>query len=77
MRIVVNMYREGRKLLCVAGAAWSIFNTAGTWPRRARQQLYGSNDMDTGRPNLWSMALGLLVYPVYVVQVYSRLTYGY
>ncbi|DBA96365.1 TPA: hypothetical protein ACH3X3_002538 [Trebouxia sp. C0006] len=50
------------------GADWSIFNTAGTWPRRARARLYGSNDMATGRPSLLSMACGLLMYPVYVAQ---------
>ena len=51
------------------GAGWKVFNTAGTWPRRARAQLYGMNDMATGKPNLLSMAAGLLIYPVYVVQV--------
>lgn len=46
-----------------------MFNASGTWPRRARAQLYGRNDMVTGKPNLLSMAAGLLIYPVYVVQV--------
>jgi len=56
-----------------SGADWSIFNAPGTWPRRARARLYGSNDMATGRPSLMSMAFGLLVYPVYVAQVQLQL----
>ncbi len=57
----------------ISGADWSIFNTAGTWPRRARARLYGSNDMATGRPSLMYMACGLLMYPVYVAQVQQQL----
>ena len=56
-------------LVSGAGADWKIFNTAGSWPRQARAQLYGSNDMATGKPHALSMAAGLLVYPVYVIQV--------
>ena len=44
----------------------------GSWPRAARVQQYGLNDMATGRPSLVAMAAALLVYPVYVIQVQQR-----
>ncbi len=52
-----------------AGADWSIFNPASSWQRREVAQLYGCNDMGTGRPNFLYMAGEWLTYPVYVVQV--------
>jgi len=78
MSNAIRVYRTMHKAAlyshtCHSGADWSIFNTAGTWPRRARACLYGSNDMATGRPSLMSMACGLLMYPVYVAQVQQQL----
>lgn len=78
MSNAIHVYRAMHKAAlhspeCHSGADWSIFNTAGTWPRTARARLYGSNDMATGRPSLLSMACGLLMYPVYVAQVQQQL----
>ena len=39
-----------RKVPCAAGADWSIFNPPASWRRREVAQLYGDNDMQTGRP---------------------------
>ncbi len=58
-----------KKLLCAAGAEWSIFNPPASWQRREVAQLYGNNDMQTGRPNFPKMVGALLIYPLYVVQV--------
>lgn len=58
-----------RKLPCTAGADWSIFNPPASWQRREIAQLYGNNDMQTGRPNFPKMVGALLIYPLYVVQV--------
>ncbi len=57
------------KLRCAAGADWSIFNPPASWQRREVAQLYGNNDMQTGRPNFSKMVGALLIYPLYVVQV--------
>ena len=38
-------------------------------------QLYGCNDMTTGRPSLMQLATALLAYPLYVVQVLFLLTW--
>ncbi len=82
MSNAIRVYRTMHKAAlyshtCHSGADWSIFNTAGTWPRRARACLYGSNDMATGRPSLMSMACGLLMYPVYVAQVQQDSVHPY
>ena len=58
-----------RKVPCAAGADWSIFNPPASWLRREVAQLYGNNDMQTGRPIFLKMAGALLIYPLYVVQV--------
>ncbi len=58
-----------RKLLCAAGADWSIFNPPASWQRRQVAQLYGNNDMQTGRPSFLKMVGAFLIYPLYVVQV--------
>ena len=52
-----------KKLLCAAGAEWSIFNPPAGWQRREVAQLYGNNDMQTGRPNFPKMVGALLIYP--------------
>ena len=52
-----------------SGADWSIFNHASSWQRQEVAQLYGCNDMTTGRPSFLKMVGGLLVYPLYVIQV--------
>ena len=57
------------KVPCAAGADWSIFNPPASWLRREVAQLYGNNDMQTGRPIFLKMAGALLIYPLYVVQV--------
>ncbi len=57
------------KLRCAAGADWSIFNPPASWQRREVAQLYGNNDMQTGRPKFSKMVGALLIYPLYVVQV--------
>ena len=60
-----------RKLLCAAGADWSIFNPPDSWQRREVVQLYGNNDMQTGRPSFLKMVGAFLIVgaPLYVVQV--------
>ena len=55
-------------LLC-AGANWNEFNTAGSWGRKARAQLYGANDMSVGRPSFPQLVLSTLSNPMYLVQV--------
>ena len=56
-------------MACASGADWSVFNAPSSWRRQEVAQLYGCNDMTTGRPVLMKLAGGLLAYPVYVVQV--------
>ena len=53
----------------VAGADWSILNPVSSWPRQIRATLYGRNDMNAGKPNLFVMAAQLLAYPLYLIQV--------
>ena len=66
---------ETGKWSCDSGAEWSVFNSPADWNRREVAQLYGCNDMTTGRPRLLKLAGGLLIYPVYVVQVPPLLLY--
>ena len=42
---------------------------AGSWGRKARAQLYGTNDMSIGRPSFPQLVLFTLSNPVYLVQV--------
>ena len=56
-------------LVFVSGADWTILNPPSTWQRWEVAQLYGRNDMATGRPNLFKMAEDVFLYPVHVIQV--------
>ena len=53
----------------LVGQDWSSFNLARQWPRRQRAELYGSNDVTAGRPNLLLMAAQQLAQPLFIVQV--------
>ena len=57
--------------MLTTGAPWSILNPAASWNRAVVAQLYGYNDMSTGRPRFLAMVGGLLAYPLYVLQVCS------
>lgn len=67
VRIVCHL--SARCYLLCAGASWSIFNTHSSWPRPVRAQLYGRNDMATGRPSFLYMAFTMLTYPIWLIQV--------
>ena len=60
--------------LHIAGSDSTHFNSVARCTRKQRPELYGSNDIAVGQPNLLHMPAAQLVYPLYTVQVYLCLT---
>ena len=56
-------------LILTAGHDWSSFNLTRQWRRHERADLYGSNDVAAGRPDLLLMAAQQLLQPLFIVQV--------
>ncbi|KAL0030950.1 hypothetical protein WJX79_003464 [Trebouxia sp. C0005] len=57
-----------------SGATWENFNAIGSTKRRAREHLYGTNDMALGRPSFPKMVSHAFSNPMYLIQ-YVELAY--
>ncbi|KAA6417980.1 MAG: hypothetical protein FRX49_12062 [Trebouxia sp. A1-2] len=57
-----------------SGATWENFNAIGSTKRRAREHLYGTNDMALGRPSFPKMVAHAFSNPMYLIQ-YVELAY--